>query len=344
MNLQEKALRANIRRAITAVKKKKNSIVNEEKEFRTHIRKLISLEKALMERSIPDNETPPSKSTGINVLADLLRNIIPSLKNDYVKATSSPEERKSFRSHIINAIEKSLVSVKTNKDAGTDKQDDLEEEINVTLSDEEEDKFIDIRTDKEKEEEEGPSDPKEEFGIEGMSSPEEIQGRNRAFDAYKSIESQIVDAYDTLAIPEDQELFYDYLIANAKLYFDKFEQEMGGTPDEPTNQAYKDAKAQDDETPEEPIPDPSDEPAAEEPEGDTGDDELGAAGEEGEAEMLHQEASGPTKVTKGKFRDNVNKYLKAQGYFEMSGEEKKDFLTKMRTNKKLADELAKPRE
>ena len=276
MNLQEKALRANIRRAISAVKKKKTGIINEEKEFRTQIRKLIRLEKALMERSVPDNETPPSKSTGINVLADLLRNIIPSLKNDYVKATF-PEERRSFRSHIINAIEKSLVSVKTNKDAGG--SEELDEEVNVTLSDEEgggeDDKFIDIRTDKEKEEEDGPSDPKEEFGIEGMSSPEEIQGRNRAFDSYKSIESQIVDAYDTLAIPEDQELFYDYLIANAKLYFDKFEQEMGGTPDEPTNQAYQDAKAQDAETPEEPIPEPIDEPAGEEPAADaTGDAEL----------------------------------------------------------------------
>ena len=342
MNLQEQALRANIRKAISIVKRQKDNSINEEQEFRKHIRNLINIEKTLMERSIPDNETPPSKSTGINVLSDLLRNIIPSLKNDYVKATSSSEERKSFRSHIINAIEKSLVSVKTNKDAGANNQDDLEEEVNVTLSDDEgDDKFIDIRTDKEKEEEEGPSDPKEEFGIEGMSSPEEIQGRNRAFDSYKSIESQIVDAYDTLAIPEDQELFYDYLIGNAKLYFDKFEQEMGGTPDEPTNQAYKDAKAQDAETPEEPVP----EPAAEEPAVDTGDGELDVAGggEEGEAEMLHQEASGAMKVSQGKFSANFSKFLDNSGYNEMSSKEKLAFLKKIK-NKTVADKLAKPRE
>lgn len=327
MNLQEKALRANIRRAISAVKKKKAGIVNEEKEFRTHIRKLIRLEKTLMERSIPDNETPPSKSTGINVLADLLRNIIPSLKNDYVKATSSPEERRSFRSHIINAIEKSLVSVKTNKDAGG--SEELDEEVNVTLSDEEgggeDDKFIDIRTDKEKEEEDGPSDPKEEFGIEGMSSPEEIQGRNRAFDSYKSIESQIVDAYDTLAIPEDQELFYDYLIANAKLYFDKFEQEMGGTPDEPTNQAYQDAKAQDAETPEEPIPEPTDEPAAEEPAADTGDAELQEP--EGE-EPLQLEGTEETKKAREQVRQ-LNKILSAMK--GLSDEEKKSLAPQVKT-------------
>ena len=326
MNLQEQALRANIRKAISIVKRQKDNNLNEENEFRKHIRNLIKIEKTLMERSIPDNETPPSKSTGINVLADLLRNIIPSLKNDYVKATSSPEERKSFRSHIINAIEKSLVSVKTNKDAGGTK--DLEEEVNVTLSDEEDDKFIDIRTDKEKEEEEGPSDPKEEFGIQGMSSPEELQGRNRAFDSYKSIESQIVDAYDTLAIPEDQELFYDYLIANAKLYFDKFEQEMGGTPDEPTNQAYQDAKAQDAETPEEPVPEATDEPAAEEPEGE---------------DPIQLEASGPMKVTKGKFSDNFKTFLQKSGYDEMSSKDKLAFLKKIR-NQTVADKLAKPKE
>ena len=48
-----------------------------------------------------------------------------------------------------------------------------------------------------------------------------------------------------LETPEDQELFYDYLIANLKLYFDKFEEELSGTLDEPTNQAYDDAAAQD---------------------------------------------------------------------------------------------------
>ena len=312
MNLQEKALRAQIRKAIKVVQNKKNDTLKEEKEFRKHIRRLIAVERTLLERSIPDNETPPSKSTGINVLADLLRNIIPTIKNDYVKATSSPEERKSFRSHIINAIEKSLVNVKTNKDAGDDK-DELDEEINVQVSDEDgdgnedEEKFIDIRTDKEKEDEEGPTDPKDDFGIEGMSSPEEIQGRNRAFDTYNSIESQIVDAYDTLAIPEDQELFYDYLIANAKLYFDKFEQEMGGTPDEPTNQAYKDAKAQDAETPEEPVPEPTDEPAEEEPAADTGDAELQEPEEE---EPLQLEGAEEMKKAREQIRQ-LNKILSA---------------------------------
>jgi hypothetical protein len=44
-----------------------------------------------------------------------------------------------------------------------------------------------------------------------------------------------------LGDPEDQELFHDYLIANVKLYFDKFEDELAPDVSEPTNQAYQTA-------------------------------------------------------------------------------------------------------
>ena len=60
--------------------------------------------------------------------------------------------------------------------------------------------------------------------------------------SFKKIESSIVDAYDLLSNSEDQELFYDYLIANLKLYFDKFEDELEVGGEEPTNQAYDTAK------------------------------------------------------------------------------------------------------
>ena len=68
-----------------------------------------------------------------------------------------------------------------------------------------------------------------------------------AYTTFKKIESQIIDAYDMLSNPEDQELFFDYLIANLKLYFDKFENEIQPSVEEPTNQAYDSAK---DEQPE----------------------------------------------------------------------------------------------
>ena len=65
-----------------------------------------------------------------------------------------------------------------------------------------------------------------------------------AYQSYKKIETSIIDSYELLGDPEDQELFYDYLVANLKLYFDKFEEELAGSLDEPTNQAYTDAAQQ----------------------------------------------------------------------------------------------------
>jgi len=39
-------------------------------------------------------------------------------------------------------------------------------------------------------------------------------------------------------------MFYDYLIANLKLYFDKWDGEMAKSVEEPTNSAYDDASAE----------------------------------------------------------------------------------------------------
>jgi hypothetical protein len=63
-----------------------------------------------------------------------------------------------------------------------------------------------------------------------------------AYQSYKKVESNIIDSYELLANPEDQELFFDYLIANLKLYFEKFEEELASELPEPTNQAYDMAK------------------------------------------------------------------------------------------------------
>ena len=63
-----------------------------------------------------------------------------------------------------------------------------------------------------------------------------------AYQSFKKVETSIIDSYELLGDPDDQELFYDYLIANLKLYFDKFEGELTSDVQEPTNQAYDMAK------------------------------------------------------------------------------------------------------
>ena len=248
MNKQEEqTLRENIRHLIKYVKTKNQQ---EKDLFRESLKTLAKLELShmLTEREVAEVDPAPNKSTGINVLEDLLKKIVPVLQTDYKSLTTSAEQRQSFRAHIINAIITTLTPVEVNNEAGEEEavvDSSLDEEIDIEIGDEaggDMDKFIDIRTDAEKkaEEEEQETDPRADFGLEG----EDETGRNMAYNTFNKIETSVIDSYELLSNPEDQELFYDYLIANAKLYFDKFEDELSPDIEEPTNQAYDMAKSE----------------------------------------------------------------------------------------------------
>jgi hypothetical protein len=244
--MNEETLRNSIRQAIRIVKKNRSlaeqKIKSEESRLREVIRKLINIEgKLVSEASTPDNDPAPHGNTGINVLEDLLKKIVPILETDYKLLTTSLEQRESFRSHIVNAVVGALTPVEANNDAEEDgggaETAGIDEEIDIDVVDDDESKFIDINPESAPEEEEE-TDPRDNFGIEGA----DVTGRNMAYASFKKIESSIVDAYDLLSNSEDQELFYEYLIANLKLYFDKFESELEVSGEEPTNQAYDTAK------------------------------------------------------------------------------------------------------
>lgn len=262
---EEKILRKNIRHMIRHVKQKKmNSQLNEEKKLRNIIKGLMDHEmKALneeekfrdmvrafikrevdilLEASTPDGDPTPNKSTGINVLEDLLKKIVPVLETDYKLLTTADVQRQSFRAHIINAVVNALTPAKTNNAAVSGDEEALQEVVDVDIGGEDEDKFIDIRTDAEVDADEEPADPRDEFGT-GVEGEDET-GRNMAYESFKKIESNVIDSYELLSDTEDQELFYDYLIANLKLYFDKFEGELSSEVSEPTNAAYDTAAAE----------------------------------------------------------------------------------------------------
>ncbi len=241
MKNPESLLRENVRALISLVKKKNKNSQSEEQQLRAIIREFVSHE--LKEAKTPDNDPAPHKSTGINVLEDLLKKIIPQVEDDYKLLTTSEEQRESYRSHIIDAVVKTLTPVGLNNDAlGDEPKDSLDEDVDIEISDDDDEKddmFIDINPEKPAEEEKE-EDPRDAFGIEGKDTT----GRNMAYTTFKKIESQIIDAYDMLSNPEDQEVFFDYLIANLKLYFDKFETEIQPNVEEPTNQAYDSASSQ----------------------------------------------------------------------------------------------------
>ena len=102
MKNPEDLLRENVRDLISLVKKKNKNIDSDEQRLRAIIREFLSYE--LKEGSTPDNDPAPHKSTGINVLEDLLKKIIPQIEDDYKLLTTSEEQRESYRAHIVQAV------------------------------------------------------------------------------------------------------------------------------------------------------------------------------------------------------------------------------------------------
>jgi len=243
---EEKKLRSLIQRGIKHVMQKKHL---EEKQYKKDEQKLRNIVRNLIKEvqttDIPDEV--PHQNTGINVLENLLKKIIPILEDDYKSLTSNEQQRTSFRAHVLNAIKNSLApfdmvrNLPSKEAAATPEL--TEQGVDIAVSDEE-NKFIPIRqTDKEPEEGEEVSD-EEKFGLPG----EDLTGRNFAFQSYNKVENQILDAYESLAANDDKELFYDYLLTNLKLYFDKFEDELAPSLEEPTTPEYEAAVSGKEET------------------------------------------------------------------------------------------------
>jgi len=205
------------------------------------------------------------ESTGINVLADLLETIVPILKSYYKKLGTDVEQRKSFRAHILKSVQNLLSPValmfKAGGMAGKKeeipdgagggigelKEQDVEEDVKVKVKNPEDPAFIPLKADREKEKEDAEQaqkeqEPKPEDAFEPIEGEDET-GRNIALQSFKRVEKQIREAYSLLANEEDRKLFYDYLITNLKLYFDKFEDELQISVPEPTTPEYEEEKS-----------------------------------------------------------------------------------------------------
>jgi hypothetical protein len=93
----ERMLRKYINQKIKAIFEQKNrKQFVEEYALRKVIRQI------LMEGDVSD--VHPHRSTGINVLEDVLKKSIPTLRSDYKRLTTEKEQRESFRAHIIKAV------------------------------------------------------------------------------------------------------------------------------------------------------------------------------------------------------------------------------------------------
>lgn len=283
--IQEIMLREHISKSL---RKRIAESRREEYKNKRQLRRIISS----LIKEAEEADKAPHRSTGINVLADVLKKIVPVLEQDYKALTTDPTQRESFRAHIINAAQNAIAPVSASGEADEDGDSSPElsdsevselEEIEVVMGDDaealedEEEVVADAGEDEEELDASGElgddafididdAQPEEEdnFGIEGKDDT----GRNFAQASFDKIEKQIIDAYALLGNDEDKELFYKYLVTNLKLYFDKFEDELASVLPEPTTSEYEDEKEEQDE----------------EPADEGGDDELDLGDDEGEDE------------------------------------------------------------
>ena len=68
-----------------------------------------------------------------------------------------------------------------------------------------------------------------------------------AYNSFKKIEQNILDSYDLLDDAKDKKIFYDYLLTNVKLYFDKFEDELSAELPNVTTPEYEEASREDEQ-------------------------------------------------------------------------------------------------
>lgn len=225
--IEELKLRKIIREAIhKKATEKKKKMLSEEQQLRSIIKKLIKE---------ADEDDIPHESTGINVLEELLTKIIKLIKKDYKRMTTDASQRLSFRAHLINAVINTLSTEKSSDDADAEEQEKKIQEFQKADNNVSDPRFIKVDTG---EAEPQLPEPEDKFTIPGQ----DFTGRNMALKTVKKIEKQILEAYQMLDNKKDKDMFYEYLIVNLKLYFDKFESEMTASTSEPTSSTYEKEK------------------------------------------------------------------------------------------------------
>ena len=249
---QERRLRIKIREGlkkffVNKIKEQEAVVANilQEHQLRLHLRNIIFEQSVLLEQEDPTTDI--HDSTGINTLKELLKNtsVLSSIRDVYMGITTEPEQRKSFRAHIVQWIKDTLAPINLNDTEDLDQAESeaLAEDMGIDIlgveaSPTDMEKFIPASDGSEKKKKK--KDDEDNLAV---LAGEDTTGRNKAKRIYGNIETSIIDYYGELDNPKDQEMFYDYLIANIKLYFDKWENMMSSSLQEPESEEYNQAKS-----------------------------------------------------------------------------------------------------
>ena len=239
--LEELKLRQGVRSILTQLKEKQvklsESKTSDDMLLRQKIRNMVLVEKT---------DFAPHGNTGINVLTDLLERILPIVERDYKSLTTSTDQRQSYRSHFVKAVQNTIGSLRVveepaDKSAVAKAPDEEEKPTGMSAAELEEaesefDKFIDISSPRQS----TATDVDGDGSIDVQAADADLTGRNFAAKTFDKIEQNIADSFSILANPKDEDMFTDYLLTNLKLYFDKYEDELKGVVAEPSTEEYED--------------------------------------------------------------------------------------------------------
>jgi len=260
--MEELRLREAIRKIITENKKKE---LNEEQRLRKVIRRMLTEAKQADEVVY--------QNTGINKLRDLLRNIIPSIQDDYKDLTTSAAQRQAFTNHLMIGIKNLLGIADLSKSVENDPEANLELEEEIDIAVQEDPANMDLGLGKKEEPAPEPVDSRTEeeklvSGDEMPSDPDQLTGMREAATTLKKIQTQILNTYETLSNPEDEKAFKDYILPNIEAHLKDVESEI-------TPAAEVDVEAPEGSVEvEEPAEEPMEEPAAVEDQLDLSEDLL----------------------------------------------------------------------
>jgi len=228
---EELLLRKYIRKAITIVKdKRKSKDLNEDKQLRTIIRKLIKEAK-------PDVKRWPTY--GMNILDSMFlnTNFLSQLKDSYMSLTTTVEQRDSFKNHIVEHTKMALNAEKAKEKEG-DQSTELTEEVTLTVDDE-------VTPDQLMGEPETPPSPEverdqgiESFKIAGLDLDQ--SGVIEAFDVWEGrkgtskggLKNILLGYWGKLTLDKDKDEFYDNLLEQLNLRFNEWSKDIDSMGDE----------------------------------------------------------------------------------------------------------------
>lgn len=213
--MEEMQLRKTIREALRLRQEKKKAQLNEEQILRQEIRNLIKEAKQDISYG----------NTGLNVLAAFLGgSFTKGITAEYKSLETKKSQRDTFRNKFLELSQKLFNEMDINIQGGeqADAESDadaLEEEINVSIDGEEENKIIPAaitaaKGEKEKKPEEDENTDKAPIGI------------KKAVMYFNSWRDEIEKPYVSLDDPQDRKMFKDYFMANIPAILDVAEAEV----------------------------------------------------------------------------------------------------------------------